>query len=131
MADQKILNFAVLGIALAAIAAPLAGTTAEAPLAEFITDFNTFATQEEASKSELESSLNDSAEIINDLKSQLAVATDKAAAASAFPVVEVDSVKYEVRSGAKGIGSAADIAADPDKAKLILSKTGQTILTQI
>jgi hypothetical protein len=69
--------------------------------------------------------------VICELKAQLQSAKDGQASASTVPVVEVDGVKYQVNHGALGIGSAKEIAADPEKAKKILAKDGQQALTKL
>jgi UDP-glucose 6-dehydrogenase len=80
---------------------------------------------------DLATSLNDAKTVIAELKEQLESAKTDAAAQSTVPVVTIDGVKYQVNHGALGIGSPADIVANPDLGKKILAIEGQQALTKI
>ncbi len=72
--------------------------------------------------------LSEAGEVIKDYAVQLSDALEKAADKSEFPVGEYAGVKYQVISGAHGIGTAKEIAADPEKLAKILNIKGQAVV---
>jgi hypothetical protein len=77
---------------------------------------------------QLEDEREEALDVIKDLQDQLKVALDVKAKASDVPVGEYENQKYEVLSGSHMHGSAAEIAADPEKIGEILKINGQQIL---
>ncbi len=77
---------------------------------------------------ELNQQLVEAGEVISDYAGQLAAALEKAADVSGLPVGELDGVKYQVKSGALGIGTAEEIAADPKKIAKLLTIRGQSVV---
>lgn len=135
MAKTTLITIGALGASIASLATKAAGSDFAADLVKLQADLQAFGEQpvpvdQSALVASLQEQLDESAEMITDLKKQLEDALNFKATKVGKLVVTIDKVKYQVNHGAHPY-TAKQLAEDPEKARPFLKIAGQNVLTKL